>query len=132
MSDEKSNVVNMPAPPRVIGSMAEIEAADAVEYKVIEGYTPGQQFEIGSLSGEDILEWSEAEDPDAKRHAGARLICKSLVSSEKDGRVRYASDTKKNVPIFLRKPHKATERIVREILLLNGLTPKQDAAVKKD
>ena len=117
---------------KVVGSMAEIEAAVAVEYKLVDGWTPGQLLEIGSLSGEDILEWSEAEDPDAKRHAGARLICKSLVSSEKDGRVRYASDVKKNVPIFLRKPHKATERIVRAILELNGLTPKQDAAVKKD
>jgi len=108
-------------------SMEEITASDDVEYAEIPGFKPGQVFRIGSLSAGDLIEWSEANEGEAKRTAGLRLICKSLVDAEG---VRIALDPK-NVVVFRAKSHKVTERIVREILTLNGMNVKADEDVKK-
>jgi hypothetical protein len=111
-----------------VSSMAEIEGADDIEFATIPGFKEGQTLEIASLTAGDLIEWSEANEGEAKRTAGLRLICKSLVNAE---RVRYASDPK-NIATFRAKSHKITERIVKEILKLNGMTVKQDDAAKKD
>lgn len=110
-----------------VESMEEIEASVDVEYATIEGFTPEKPFRIGSLTAGDLIEWSEANEGEAKRTAGLRLITKSLVNSKNE---RFAADSK-NIAIFRRKSHKVTERIVKEILKLNGMNVKDDAA-KKD
>lgn len=111
-----------------VESMEEISASDDVEYATIEGFKPGKPFRIGSLTAGDLIEWSEANEGEAKRTAGLRLITKSLVNSKGE---RYAADLK-NIAVFRTKSHKVTERIVKEILKLNGMTVKQDDAAKKD
>jgi hypothetical protein len=118
-------------PAGTIESMEAIEATRDVEYATIPGFVTGQTLEIGSLTAGDLIEWSESNDGEAKRTAGLRLICRSLVTSEEKGRVRYAAEDK-NIAVFRRKSHKATERIVKEILKLNGMTVKQDDESKKD
>jgi hypothetical protein len=110
----------------VVGSMAEIEAVHDEAFKTIDGFKPGQTLRIGSLTAGDMIAWSEenAGSDEAKRQAGLRLICKSLVDASG---VRYASqnDTK-NIQTFSRLAHKTTERVVRDILAFNGMTPKGD------
>jgi hypothetical protein len=118
-----------------VESMEEIDAAEDVEYATIQGFSPDKPFRIGSLSAGDLIEWSEANEGEAKRTAGLRLICKSLVNAKGE---RYAMDTK-NIAVFRRKNHRIIERIVEEILTLNGLRvnkPKNEltgeVAAKKD
>ncbi|MCR4301790.1 MAG: hypothetical protein NUV51_09285 [Sulfuricaulis sp.] len=103
----------------VAGSMAEIEAANNVEYDTIPGFKLGQTLRIGSLSAGDLIVWSEANEGEAKRTAGLRLITQSLVGPEPDN-VRYANDPK-NIVIFRAKTHKTTEAVVKAILKLNGM-----------
>jgi len=111
-----------------VESMDDILSANDVEYATIEGFTPGKPFRIASLTAGDLIEWSEANEGEAKRTAGLRLITKSLVNSKG---VRFA-DNPKNIAVFRQKSHKVTERIVKEILKLNGMTVNAEAATKKD
>ena len=111
-----------------IESMEEIAASNDVEYASIEGFTKDKTFRIGSLTAGDLIEWSEANEGEAKRTAGLRLITKSLVNSKNE---RFAADPK-NIAVFRTKSHKVTERIVKEILKLNGMTVGQDDKAKKD
>lgn len=108
-------------------SMADIEAANDIEYAEIPGFKTGEIFRIRSLDAGALITWSESNEGEAKRTAGLRLIVQSLV----DGNgARIADDT--HIALFRKKSHKVTERIVREILKLNGMTVKQDADAKKD
>lgn len=111
-----------------IDSMEDIMSADSIEYATIEGFTKTTTVRIGSLSAGDLLDWVEANDGDAKRTAGLRLICKSLVNGKNE---RFASDPK-NIAIFRTKSHKVILRIIQEIQKLNGLTAKGNEAVKND
>lgn len=123
---------------KIYGSMEEILASGAsdVEYAIVDGFKPGEKVRIGSVTAGDMIEWSEANEGEAKRTAGLRLITKSLVGPEKptNGQPpnhRYADDVK-NIPKFRAMRHKETERIVREILKLNGMNVKQQDDAKKD
>lgn len=130
MSD--SNVTSLQEhKDKIASSMAEIESAtNEVEYRTIPGFKEGQLVEIGSLTAGDLIEWTEANEGEAKRTAGLRLITKSLVGPAPD-RIRYANDSK-NIAIFRRMNHKRTEAIVKEILELNGMRVDDRAAAKKD
>ena len=97
-------------------SLDEILASDDVEYAVIEGFAPGDKIRIGSLTAGDLIEWSEANETEAKRTAGLRLIVRSVVDGE--GK-RLMSD--KHIAALRKKNHKRTENVVKEILKLNGL-----------
>lgn len=114
----------------VAASMDDLKELDGVEYAVIEGFLPGKKIRIGSLTAGDLIEWSEANEGEAKRTAGLRLITKSLVGPEPSN-VRYANDPK-NIAVFRGYRHNATERIVKEILKLNGMTVKGDREAKND
>jgi len=116
-------------PPQV-ESMEEIAASNDVEYTTVEGFTKDKPFRIGSLTAGDLIEWSEANEGEAKRTAGLRLIIKSLVNSKNERYAMVAGD--KNIQVLRGKSHKVTERIVKEILKLNGMTVKQEDAAKKD
>jgi len=111
-----------------VETMDEILSAGDVEYATIEGFTPDKPFRIGSLTAGDLIEWSEANEGEAKRTAGLRLICKSLVNSKNE---RFAADSK-NIAVFRLKSHKVTERIVKEILKLNGMVVKDAEKAKND
>lgn len=120
------------AADKIYASMDELEASGAsiVEYAVIDGFKAGEKIRIGSVTAGDIIEWSEANDGEAKKTAGLRLITKSLVGPE-PGNVRFA-DNAKNIAKFRAMRHNVTERIVKAILELNGMSVKADAAAKKD
>ncbi len=111
-------------------SMDEIfaDGATEVEYAYIEGFKPGKRLRIGSVTAGDIIDWSEASDGEAKKTAGLRLIQKSLVNE--------AGERIANNPEWLMKlkglRHKETDRLVREILKLNGMSVKAEAETKKD
>jgi hypothetical protein len=134
---EESNVVPFPV-PSVANSMADINEASTIEYLEIKGFKAGQMVWIGSLTAGDIIEWSEAgDDKEAKRTAGLRLLSKSLVSVEegtgKPGptSVRYANDDA-SIAVFRKKNQADCQRVIAAVLELNDLTPKADAAAKKD
>ncbi len=117
---------------KVYASVDEMVASGAndVEYAVIEGFKEKEKVRIGSVTAGDMIEWSEANETEAKRTAGLRLICRSLVGPE-PGNIRYANDDK-NIAKFRTMRHNVTERIVKAILKLNGMNVKQDADAKKD
>jgi len=126
MSSEKAAI------DKVYASMDELEAdgASSAEFRSIDGFKPGTKIRIGSVTAGDIIEWSEANEGEAKRTAGLRLITKSLVGPE-PGNIRYA-DEAKNIARFRAMRHNVTERIVKEILDLNGMAVKKEAEAKKD
>ena len=110
---------------RVFESMDDVLAAPDVEYTTIEGWNG--LIRIGSLTAGDMIEWTEANEGEAKRTAGLRLIVKSVVNSNGD---RIGTD--KHIPMLRAKSHKMTERIVREILKLNGMNVRQEEKAKND
>lgn len=119
------------AEDKVYGSMSDIEqAGSAVEFTTIDGFRPNEKLRIGSLTAGDMIEWSEANEGEAKRTAGLRLITRSLVGPEPENH-RYADDPK-NIPKLRALRHKETERIVKEILKLNGMTVKGQTDAKND
>jgi len=109
---------------KIFESVEDMLAAPDVEYTTIDGWNG--KIRIGSLTAGDMIEWAEANEGEAKRTAGLRLIVKSLVNSE--GK-RIGNE--RHIPLLRAKSHKVTESIVRAILKLNGFQIKEDAT-KKD
>lgn len=106
-------------------SVEEMLAAEDVEYAEIKGWNG--IIRIGSLSAEEFLEWTEANEGEAKKTAGIRLVVRSLVDAE--GR-RIGND--KMIGQFKKKSQAIMERIVKEILKLNGLNTKSEKDTKND
>src|SRR5262245_13876768 len=86
---------------RVFESMEDMLAEPDVEYATVPGWNG--LIRIGSLTAGDMIEWTEANQGEAKRTAGLRLIVKSIVNSE--GR-RIGTD--KHLPLLRTKSHKVT------------------------
>ncbi len=116
-------------------SIDEMLGADDVEYKVIPTWmvkdaktgTMVQGYSrIGSLDAESIIEWRDENEGPAKKTMGIRLLVKSLV--DKDG---ARIGTPKHYEAFKKKSNAVMERILGEIVKLNGMTVKQDEAAKK-
>lgn len=116
----------------------EFLSEDQIEYAKVQGFKPTDMLFIGSVTAGDIIVWTEAGTGEAKRTAGLRLIVKSLVDGIPDGAVggptilpngqkatgkRIANDT--HIEALRGKSHKVTERLVREILKLNGMEVKK-------
>lgn len=111
-------------------------AADDVEYatiptwmikdkamgEMVQGYT-----RIGSLSAEDVIEWRDTLEGPAKKTMGIRLLVNSLVD-ENGKRI----GTSHHYEAFKKKSNAIMERILEQIVKLNGMTVRQDAATKKD
>lgn len=114
----------------VAESMSEIQMVKDEEFTIVEGFKPDQKIRLGSLTAGDLIEWSEANEGEAKRTAGLRLLCKSIVNSKGE---RIADDPK-NIQLFKQKSHKVTERLIKEVLKLNGMQVPGEVQqqVKKD
>ena len=113
-------------------SLAEIEAADDLEYATIPAYKEGEFFRIRSVTAGDMVEWS-GSDETKRREAGLRLIVKSLVDGNGDRLIRAnPQDEDLGVALFRKKSHKKTEQIVKAILALNGMQVKDKDEAKKD
>lgn len=122
-------------PVSVSDLLAAADAIETKEYSRVPGFKPGQVFVIQSVTAGDIIEWSEANEGEAKRTAGLRLIVKSVVDGEPgkdDGATgkRIMDDT--HIAVLRKLPHKATENVVRAIIKLNGMSVRQDNETKKD
>lgn len=113
-------------------SFDDVLAKDDVEYKVIDVPEWGGAICIASLSAADIAEWSMVDDeglpPAAKKELrkriGARLIVRSLV--DKPGGVRIGKD--EHVEKLRSKRNSVLERILKQVMELNGLRVKADEA----
>lgn len=116
-------------------SIEETLAAEDVEYKTIptwmvkdatgklvQGYT-----RIGSLSAEDVIEWRDTLEGPAKKTMGIRLLVNSLV--DKDGN---RIGTQKHYEAFKKKSNAIMERILEQIVKLNGMTIKAAEKEKND
>jgi hypothetical protein len=101
-------------------SIEEMLAADDVQFAVVKAWNGNVR--IGSLSASDMIEFVESNEGPAKRTAGLRLIIKSLVDAKGD-----RIGDMKHLEAFGKKNAQVTNRIVAEILKLNGL----DEAAKK-
>lgn len=108
-------------------SVEDIANSNDVEYKIITAWD-GKKVRIQSLTAGDLIEWSEANEGEAKRTAGLRLIVKSMV----DGAGQQLMNDK-HLGMLRRKSHRITEDIVKAILQLNGIRTKQQMEeAKKD
>lgn len=120
-----SEVVEKLMEDEVIDSLEMLRAADLVEFKTVDmtafGWkTPkgtGMKIRLGSLSAEDIIKWQETRDePKAKRNSGIRILIKSIVDG-KGNRIGKDDDFQ----WFAKKPYRAVDHLVMEVLKLNGL-----------
>lgn len=100
-----------------------IEARD-IEYGVAKAWD-GKNVVIQSLTAGDLIEWSEANEGEAKRTAGLRLIVKSAVNAE--GKEIFSD---KDIGMLRTKNHKITENVVKCILRLNGMRVPGEEAPK--
>jgi hypothetical protein len=116
-------------------SVDEMLAADDVEYatvpswkvkdktgELVQGYV-----RIASLNAEDLIEWREANEGPAKRTMGIRLLVSSLVD-EQGNRIGNA----KHYELFKKKSNAVMEKILEEIIKLNGMTKKAETTAKND
>jgi hypothetical protein len=99
----------------------------AVEYVNVPGLVDGTFIRIGSVTAGDIIKWSEANEGEAKRTAGLRLIVKSMV--DKDNK-RIGTD--EHIPLLRNVPVKQTEKLLKAIAKLNGMDAKSQEDAKND
>ena len=112
-------------------SVSDIEKQEDVQFAIVDvpewkdaAGKPGK-IRLGSLTGEDMIEWTESNEGPAKRSAGLRLIIKSLVDSKGE---RTGSD--RMLSVLQKRNTAVLNRLVREILKLNGMTKEQQEASK--
>lgn len=121
---------------KYILSVDEMLAADDIEYatiptwkvkhpqtgETVQGYT-----RIASLSAEQVQKWRDTGDGPAKKTLGLRLFVDSLVD-EKGNRI----GTQQHYASFSRKSNAIQEKVLAEVLRLNGMTVKGQETIKND
>lgn len=112
-------------PEDVISSMKldELLAIDDIEYAVVPIGTDGKFVSIRSVTAEDWIVWQEANDGEAKKTAGIRLIIQSLVDGipgKHPGATGRLICLMSDMGAWKKKSFKLTETIVTAILKLNG------------
>jgi hypothetical protein len=107
-------------------SFDDILEVDDVTYVEVEVPEWKGKVRFGSLSAADVLDFVEAPEQQ-KKTSGLRLINKSLV--DRTGR-RIGDDKKLNQ--LAKKDHRVINRLIEEILKLNGLDKKADTSQKND
>ena len=128
-------VVQADRPMTVGDFLAVANEGSSVEYRRVAGLKQGTTTVLKTVTSGDIIEWSEASEGEAKRTAGLRLIIKSVVDGE-PGKDQGATgktildDT--FIKVLKQIPHKDTERLIKDIVKLNGMTLKGDNATKND
>lgn len=112
----------------------EMLAADDVEYtniktwkvkdpktgEMVQGYV-----RIVSLTAEDVIKWRESSEGEAKRTMGIRLLVDSLVDEH-----GTHIGTPKHYEMFKKKSNAVMERILAEVIQLNGMTVKAEEKTK--
>lgn len=131
MTDEKKTPTELEEKPLIL-SIDQMLAAEDVEYALIptwkvkdakgnlvQGYT-----RIGSLNAEDVIAWRESNEGPAKRTMGVRIFVNSLV--DETGK-RIGSP--QHYEAFRKKSNAVQERVLAEIVKMNGLTQKNEQQV---
>jgi hypothetical protein len=110
---------------RKILSIADIESAQDIDFVEVEAW--GAFVRLGSLTAGDMLDFVEANEGPAKRTAGLRLIVKSLVddSGNRIGKLEH-------LEVFKKKDARTINKLIAEVLKLNGLTDKEGEKAKND
>lgn len=106
-------------------SMDEMIAAEDIEYAVVDGW--GGKIRLASLTADDLIEWTETNEGPAKKTAGLRLVIKSIVDAKG---VRIGKP--EHLEALRKKGHATCERLLKEVLQLNGMSVKQAGETKKD
>lgn len=110
-------------------SVEEMLGAEDIEYREIPTWKvkdtkTGQMVQgftrIVSLTAEEVAKWREANEAD-KKNIGIRLLVKSLV--DKDGN-RIGGEH--HYEAFKKKSNAVQERLVAEVIKLNGLSVKPE------
>jgi len=113
---------------KVIGedflSADDILAVVDIEYATVKAW--GKTARLQSLTAGEMIEFREANEGEAKRTAGLRLIINSLV--DKAGN-RILNNT--HIAMLRLKSEKQNNAIIKEILKLNGLNV-DEKATKND
>lgn len=99
-----------------------VDSQDVVYDMVVVPEWGNKKVRIGSLSAEDIVEWTDANSGAARKTAGGRIFIKSLV--DKDG--NRIGDIKM-LGALLKKNSAAIGTVLEAILKLNKLEIKQEA-----
>lgn len=97
-----------------------------IEYGEVPAWEDGTFFRIRSVTAGDMIDWTEANEGEAKRTAALRLITKSVV--DEDGNLIF---TDKDLPMLRSQSHKRIETLVKAIVAHNGLTAKAQDDAKK-
>lgn len=102
----------------------EMLATDDVEYRDILAWG-GKYVRIGSLSADKVAEWRDTAEGPAKRTMGIRLFVDSLVDNtgKRIGGPQYYKQ-------FQSKSNAIIERVLGEIIDLNGMSVKKDKETK--
>ncbi len=109
-------------------SIEEMLMADDIEYRTIaswkyknaKGELEQGYVRIGSLTAEQVADWRDTIDGPAKKTMGIRLLVASLVDEhgKRIGMPNHAAQ-------FRSKSNAVQERILAEIIELNGLSVKK-------
>lgn len=88
--------------------------------QMVQGYT-----RIGSLSADQMIAWRDTNEGPAKKTMGIRIFVDSLV--DKDGN-RIGGQ--QYYEMFRKKSNAIQEKVIAEIVKLNGMTVKAEETIK--
>lgn len=118
-------------------SIDEMLAADDVEYAVIPTWKvkdpkgSGQMIQgytrIGSLNADQVIKWRDTNEGPAKKTLGIRLFVDSIV--DKDGK---RTGGPQHYEAFKSKSNALQEKVLAEIVKLNGMTVRGQETIKND
>lgn len=106
----------------MIATFDELAKSDGIEYRELQAY--GLSLRIGSLSSEQLSEWTEAQEEDKEyaKEAGLWLLVLSLVDN--DNKRIAKRDHLKWLGLFRSKADGHNSKVIEQILTLNDLTTK--------
>ena len=111
-------------------SLDSILEVDDTKYATVEVPEWKGAVRIGSLKSNQVLLFVESnEDPVQKRTSGLRLLVESLV--DKNGKRLCTEENRQQlIERFKNKDYHVVNRLVEEVLKLNGMTVKAQADAK--
>jgi hypothetical protein len=109
-------------------SFADAMKADDTHYLEMDIPEWGGTYKFGSVSASEMMRWVEANQGEAKKTASFRLIAQSWI--EPDGKRLEEPD--KAIDSFRGRDNLVIERILEELIKLNGLKIKGREEAKND
>lgn len=127
--DKRDNVVKMPDPnSNRVTTVADLAAFNDIEFQWVT--VCNRQWCLKSLEAGGLIEWQEANEGEAKKTAGLRMIVSTVVDGI-PGVDAGATGAQvfgfQHLEVWKHKSTKLTEGLVREILKMNGLNVRGEA-----